>query len=99
MYYVYKHTCPNKKVYIGITGCTPEFRWQGGYGYKENGKFFKDILYYGWSNIKHEILAEGLTKEEALNMESAQKRPRNLTFLTKGDAKERQHVDARKSES
>ena len=72
MYYVYKHTCPNKKVYIGITGCTPEFRWQGVYGYKENGKFFKDILYYGWSNIKHEILAEGLTKEEALNMESAQ---------------------------
>lgn len=72
MYFVYRHTCPNKKVYIGITSCTPEVRWQGGYGYKNNGRFFKDILYYGWSNIEHEILAEGLTKEEALQMESAQ---------------------------
>lgn len=72
MYFVYKHTVPNSKVYIGITSCTPEVRWQGGYGYKENGRFFKDILYYGWSNIKHEILAEGLSKEQALDMESAQ---------------------------
>ena len=72
MYCVYKHTCPNNKIYIGITSCTPEVRWQGGYGYKDNGRFFKDILHYGWSNIKHEILAEGLTKEQALNMESAQ---------------------------
>lgn len=72
MYFVYKHTCPNGKIYIGITGCTPEVRWQGGYGYKDNGRFFKDILDYGWRNIKHEILAQGLTKEEALKMESAQ---------------------------
>ena len=72
MYFVYKHTCPNEKVYIGITSCTPEVRWQGGYGYKDNGRFFKDVLYYGWSNIKHEIIAEGLTKEQALKMESAQ---------------------------
>lgn len=72
MYCVYKHTCPNGKVYIGITGCTPEVRWQGGYGYKENGRFFKDILDYGWRNIKHEILFDGLTKEKALEIESAQ---------------------------
>lgn len=72
MYFVYKHTCPNSKVYIGITSCTPEVRWQGGYGYKENSKFFRDILKYGWDNIKHEILAEGLTKQQALEMESAQ---------------------------
>lgn len=72
MYYLYRHTCPNNKVYIGITCCSPEVRWQGGYGYKNNSRFFKDILYYGWSNIKHEILAEDLTKEEALQMENAQ---------------------------
>jgi hypothetical protein len=72
MYFVYKHTTPNSKVYIGITSCTPEVRWQGGYGYKNNSRFFKDILKYGWDNIEHEILAEGLTKDEALQMESAQ---------------------------
>lgn len=72
MYCVYKHTCPNGKVYIGITGCTPEVRWQGGYGYKDNGRFFKDILDYGWRNIQHEILFDGLTKEKALEIESAQ---------------------------
>ena len=69
---VYRHTCPNGKVYIGITNCKPEVRWQSGYGYKNNGRFFKDILHYGWSNIKHEILADNLTKEEAIEMESAQ---------------------------
>jgi hypothetical protein len=72
LHFVYKHTTPNSKVYIGITSCTPEVRWQGGYGYKNNGRFFKDILKYGWDNIKHEILAEGLTKEEALQMETEQ---------------------------
>ena len=72
LFFVYKHTVPNSKVYIGITSCTPEVRWQGGYGYKENGRFFKDIIKFGWDNIKHEILASGLSKEDAINMESAQ---------------------------
>lgn len=70
MYVVYRHTCPNSKVYIGITNCTPETRWQSGYGYKQNVTFFRDIVKYGWDNIKHEVLAEGLTREEALRMES-----------------------------
>lgn len=72
MYFVYRHICPNGKVYIGITGCTPEVRWQGGYGYKDNGRFFKDILKYGWDNISHMILAQGLTKEQATEMEATQ---------------------------
>ena len=72
MFFVYKHTAPNSKVYIGITSCTPEVRWQGGYGYKANSRFFRDILKYGWDNIKHEILASGLSKDDALKMESAQ---------------------------
>lgn len=33
MYSVYKHTCPNNKVYIGITSRKPEKRWKNGYGY------------------------------------------------------------------
>lgn len=62
---VYKHTCPNGKVYIGITGQNPTTRWQGGNGYAKQPYFFNAIVKYGWDNIKHEILFDGLTKEEA----------------------------------
>lgn len=72
MYYVYKHTCPNGKNYIGMTGEEPEYRWNGGYGYHRNKRFFKDILYFGWSNITHQILSVHTTKEEALQEEAAQ---------------------------
>ena len=72
MYYVYKHTCPNGKVYIGMTGEEPNCRWNGGYGYNKNKRFFKDILHYGWVNIKHEILSIHNTKAEALQEEAKQ---------------------------
>ena len=72
MYYVYKHTCPNEKVYIGMTGEEPENRWNGGYGYNTNKRFFKDILKYGWINIKHEILSVHESKQEALQEEARQ---------------------------
>lgn len=68
---VYKHTSPSGKVYIGITGQTPENRWQGGLGYKHNEYFFRAILRYGWDNFKHEILHTGLTKAEACAAEVA----------------------------
>lgn len=64
-YYVYKHTSPNGKVYIGITGIKPERRWQNGYGYKRQKYFYHAIEKYGWDNFRHEILFGGLTKEEA----------------------------------
>lgn len=63
-YCVYKHTTPNGKVYIGQTCKKPTERWANGYGYK-NQMFYNAIEKYGWNNIKHEILFEGLTKEEA----------------------------------
>lgn len=70
MYKVYKHTCPNGKVYIGITKQKPERRWGvNGRGYKENEYFYRAIKKYGWENIKHEIIAEGLTEDEADAME------------------------------
>lgn len=72
MFYVYRHTCPNSKVYIGMTENEPERRWNGGYGYHRNKRFFKDILKYGWDNIKHEILSLHETKEDALQVEAAQ---------------------------
>jgi group I intron endonuclease len=69
VYCVYKHTSPNGKVYIGITGRNPVDRWRGGCGYQENEHFYRAILKYGWNNIKHEILEEGLTREEACKKE------------------------------
>lgn len=65
MYCVYRHTTPSGKVYIGITQQSPNDRWKGGWGYNTNLVFFRAINKYGWDNIKHEILMDGLTKEEA----------------------------------
>ena len=65
MYSVYKHTAPNGKVYIGITGRKPKYRWDGGRGYCTNEHFTAAIKKYGWENIRHEVLMTGLTKEQA----------------------------------
>ncbi len=69
-YIVYKHTSPSGKVYIGITGQTTKQRWGcNGNGYKYCPYFWRAIQKYGWENIEHEILYEGLTEEEACEME------------------------------
>lgn len=65
MYSVYKHTSPKGKIYIGITSMNPFKRWNNGRGYKYNSYFYSAIQKYGWDNIKHEILFENLTQEEA----------------------------------
>lgn len=71
-YIVYKHTAPNGKVYIGITGFDPEYRWlNNGRGYKNQTTFFNAIIKYGWINFTHEILYTDLTKEEALDIEES----------------------------
>lgn len=72
-YYVYKHTSPSGKVYIGITQQEPEARWKNGFGYlrkNKHGRYTQPcmanaIVKYGWENFSHEILFEGLTREEA----------------------------------
>lgn len=69
MYCVYQHTAPNGKVYIGITGQNPLKRWNNGTGYSKNILFYRAIVKYGWDNIKHEILFDGLTEEEACKKE------------------------------
>ena len=67
---VYRHTTPSGKVYIGITKQNPVRRWRAdGSGYKENYHFWNAICFYGWDNITHEIIASGLTKEQACEME------------------------------
>ena len=64
-YTVYMHRFPNGKVYIGITGVGAKNRWRNGKGYKENRRMDFAIRKYGWDNIEHVILLEGLTKEQA----------------------------------
>lgn len=68
-YSVYCHTTPSNKKYVGISN-SPEKRWNYGKGYKDNWHFFRAINKYGWENISHEILYEGLTEEEARSIES-----------------------------
>ena len=71
-YSVYKHTTPTGKVYIGLTGQKNlNRRWDSGRGYIQNEHFFRAILKYGWDNIVHEVLASGLDKETACEMERA----------------------------
>lgn len=65
MYKVYKHTFPNGKTYIGITQLNVENRWRSGKGYKTQDLMHRAIIKYGWNNIKHEVLFEDLTKEDA----------------------------------
>ena len=69
-YYVYKHTFPNNKVYIGITQQEPEKRWKKGLGYDSHQILMKRaIKKYGWNNIKHEILFKNLSKNDACKKE------------------------------
>ena len=69
MYYVYVHTVPNGKIYIGQTKDLLR-RWNGGEGYIDNRPFYKDIQVYGWNNIKHEIIAQYDEAEPALKLEA-----------------------------
>lgn len=64
-YKVYMHVFPNGKKYIGITMQEPEKRWRYGGGYYFNKHMNNAIKKYGWKNIEHIIVLEGLTKQQA----------------------------------
>ncbi len=66
---VYKHIFPNGKVYIGITSLPPEERWEDGFGYQRQPRLFRQIVKMGWDNIKHEIVAEGVSEDTARFLE------------------------------
>lgn len=69
-YVLYIHITPNKKVYIGISSKSNiNERWRSGRGYQNNTYFYRAILKYGWKNIEHKILFDGLTEEEAKQKE------------------------------
>lgn len=67
-YSVYEHVFPNGKRYIGIT-CEPKKRWNGGHGYDTQPKMKRAIQCYGWDNIEHNIICEGMPKEQAERLE------------------------------
>ena len=71
LYCVYIHTNKlNNKKYVGITCRHPEVRWNNGRGYLTNSHFWRAIEKDGWNNFSHEIIAEGLTKQEAHRLET-----------------------------
>jgi group I intron endonuclease len=68
---VYVHITPNGKLYIGMSSFNnPVKRWKScGYGYQNQSLFWKAIQKYGWDNIQHIVLLEGLSKEVACECE------------------------------
>lgn len=68
---VYVHIFPNNKKYFGITSKKPNARWEGGTGYDKEHQpvMCNAIQKYGWDNVQHWILYEGLTFKDACAME------------------------------
>lgn len=67
-YCVYEHVFPNGKRYIGIS-CDVLHRWRNGKGYSHQPKMQRAIAAYGWENIEHNVLIDGLTKAQATTLE------------------------------
>ena len=68
-YKLYVHITPNGKKYYGITKQRPKRRWANGKGYQNNKHFTRAINKYGWDNIQHIVLHEGLDEDEAKELE------------------------------
>ncbi|MDY6296633.1 MAG: GIY-YIG nuclease family protein [Schwartzia succinivorans] len=67
-YCVYEHIFPNGKKYIGIS-CDSEKRWRNGKGYETQPKIARAIKKYGWENVAHNIIIDGISKEQAETLE------------------------------
>ena len=67
---VYKHISPSEKVYVGITSDI-ERRWaaNGYYYHLSDTVFSRALKKYGWDNFQHIVIATGLSKQEACDME------------------------------
>lgn len=63
------HKCPNNKIYVGLTCQSPYGRWNDGKGYKHQQLFYRAINKYGWENIEHIIVKDGLSLDEASTLE------------------------------
>lgn len=83
-YTFYAHTTPAHKLYLGVTKLDPLKRWNNGEGYKNQPLFYEDIKLYGWDNMGHYIIKEGLSEEEAFKMEQDNIKQLKLTDPIKG---------------
>ena len=66
--YMHRHK-ENGKVYIGCTKKSLCKRFENGKGYKKCSRFWDAICKDGFDAFEHIVLLEGLTKEEAHNLE------------------------------
>lgn len=64
-WYIYCHTTPNGKRYIGQTRTKPEYRWRNGQGYSSCPLFNRAIAKYGWDNMEHVVLCSVSSQEYA----------------------------------
>lgn len=62
-YWVYAHITPNGLYYVGMTKLQPCRRWKPS-NYKTHS-LKPYIKQYGWENIQHKVLIDGLTKKDA----------------------------------
>jgi group I intron endonuclease len=75
-YKLYIHTVPKEiscydwnKYYVGITSKNNvNHRWENGCGYKSQ-PFYRAIKKYGWNNMKHDVIYDNLTYQEAVRLE------------------------------
>lgn len=84
MYTLYVHITPCDPVprmYLGVTKQKPEQRWNHGEGYRHSSRFYEQVKKYGWDNIRHLIIDEGLTQEEAYEEEKDLIKRMRLTEL------------------
>ena len=67
-FYIYCHIFPNGKRYIGTSHQKPNRRYRKGNGYK--GQVVYDAINeFGWDNIEHIVLEDGLSWQETLQRE------------------------------
>lgn len=69
LYCVYLHKCPDGRVFIGTTSGDVNRRWQNGHGYKGTD-FYEAVRLFGWDNIIHKKVVEGIGREEAKRWET-----------------------------
>lgn len=68
-YWIYTHTTPDGFVYVGQSQFeTTNLRWVKSH-YRPHTTFGKAIRFWGWDNIRHEVIASNLTHDEALFVE------------------------------
>lgn len=70
LFTVYLHKSPSNKYYVGITSSSLIKRWHlDGSGYKSQTKFWNAIQKYGWDNFEHQVIAIGLSEQNACLLE------------------------------